>query len=112
VYTDLPVWTNVKDTPYLPEDYYDTDYVELMTKPYPMFKDGSLEDWDRDMLEFMLDPQTDQIFRTPYFQDVVQPISLVWWEHKKTRNGLRYLDSIKATDWKMACGIWLKEKEA
>jgi len=112
VYTDLPVWENVKGTSYVPEDYYSTDYVELIVKPYPMFTDCSPEDWEIDLLDFMLDPQTDQIFRTPYFQDVVQPISLVWWEHKKTRNGLRYIDSIKATDWRKACESWLKEKEA
>lgn len=112
VYTQLPVWENVKDTPYLPEDYYESEYADLLVTPYPMFKDCDFKDWEADLNDFMLDPQTDQIFRTPYFQDVVQPISLVWWEHKKTRNGLRYVDSIKATDWKRACGIWLKEKEA
>lgn len=112
VYTELPVWENVKDTSYVPEDYYSTDYAELIVKPYPMFKDCEVRDWEADLLDFMIDPQTDQIFRTPYFQDVVQPISLVWWEHKKTRHGLRYLDSIKATDWRKGCEIWLKEKEA
>jgi len=112
VYTQLPVWENVKDTPYLPEDYYESEYADLLVTPYPMFKECDFKDWEADLNDFMLDPQTDQLFRTPYFQDVVQPISLVWWEHKKTRNGLRYVDSIKATDWKRACGIWLKEKEA
>jgi thymidylate synthase len=112
VYTELPVWEKVKDTPYLPEDYYDTDYAELIAKPYDMFKECNLDDWDRDLMDFMLDPQTDQIFRTPFFSEVVQPISLVWWEHKKQRNGLRYVDSIKASDWKRACTIWLREKEA
>lgn len=111
VYTKLPVWENVKGTSYVPEDYYDTDYAELIVEPYPMFKNCLPEDWEKDLADFMLDPQDDKIYRTPYFQDVVQPISLIWWEHKKTRNGLRYLDSIKATDWKRACEIWLKEKE-
>tara|TARA_R110000868_G_scaffold114309_4_gene306311 strand:- start:6345 stop:7325 length:981 start_codon:yes stop_codon:yes gene_type:complete len=111
VYTKLPVWEKVKDTSYVPEDYYDTEYAELIAEPYPMFKDCLLDDWNKDLEDFMLDPQTDQIFKTPYFQDVIQPISLVWWEHKKTKNGLRYIDSIKATDWKRSCSIWLKEKE-
>ena len=112
VYTQLPVWDNVKDIPYLPEDYYDSEYADLLVTPYPMFKDCSVTDWEADLTDFMLDPQDDKIYRTPYFQDVVQPISLVWWEHKKSRNGLRYVDSIKATDWRRACAMWLKEKEA
>jgi hypothetical protein len=77
-----------------------------------MFKDCFLDEWHRDLEDFMLDPQDDKIYRTPFFQDVAQPISLVWWEHKKNRNGLRYVDSIKATDWRRACAMWLKEKEA
>lgn len=112
VYTKLPVWENVKDTPYMPEDYYETEYADLMVEPYQFFKDCSVEDWEHDMQAFMLDPQDERIYRTPYFQDVVQPISLIWWEHKKNRNGLRYIESIKASDWRMACKIWLKEKEA
>jgi hypothetical protein len=77
-----------------------------------MFKDCTIRDWEQDLQDFMVDPQDDKLYRTPYFQDVVQPISLVWWEHKRTRHGLRYVDSIKASDWRAACKIWLKEKEA
>jgi hypothetical protein len=112
VYTSLPVWEAVKDTPYIPEDYYDSEYADLLVTPYPMFQDCFIDEWHRDLEDFMLDPQDDKIYRTPFFQDVAQPISLVWWEHKKNRNGLRYVESIKATDWRRACAMWLKEKEA
>jgi thymidylate synthase len=112
VYTKLPVWKNVENTSYVPTDYYDSEYAELLVQPYPMFKDCTVRDWEHDLQEFMVDPQDDKQYRTLYFQDVVQPISLIWWEHKRTRNGLKYIDSIKASDWRTACKIWLKEKEA
>jgi thymidylate synthase len=111
VYTEIPVWDKVKNTSYLPLDYYDTEYADLQTKPYPMFSGCSPEDWEKDLQDFMLDPQDERLYRTPYFQDVVQPISLVWWQHKRNRDGLKHINDIKATDWREACRIWLAEKE-
>ncbi len=112
VYTDIPVWEAVKDTTYDVEDYYSTEHSDLLTKPYPMFKDCHEKSWAADLELFMLDPVDTIEYKTPFFRDVAQPIALVWEAHKRNRNGLKYVDSIKATDWKFACRRWLEIKEA
>ena len=111
VYTDLPVWERVKDVSYKPIDFYDEDMLEEKVSPYSMMAKCSTEDWAQDLSDFMLDPQDDREYKTPFFQDVAQPMSLIWKEHKITGHGLRYANSIKATDWRLACKIWLKAKE-
>jgi len=111
VYTSLDVWDRVKDTSYVPLDYYESDYAELAVKPYPMMQDCDHGDWQKDLEAFMLDPQDERIYRTPFFQDVAQPIAMIWWQHKRARNGLIYADSIRATDWRAACRAWLIPKE-
>jgi thymidylate synthase len=112
VYTEVPVWEAVKDTTYDVEDYYSTEHSDLLTKPYPMFKDCHEKSWAADLELFMLDPVDLVEYKTPFFRDVAQPIALVWEAHKRNRNGLKYVDSIKATDWKFACRRWLEIKEA
>lgn len=112
VYTDIPVWAAVKDsTSFVPEDYYSAEYPELLVKPYPMFKNCNEKSWQHDLELFMIDPMDSVEYKTPFFREVAQPIALVWEAHKRNRNGLKYVDSIKATDWHFACKRWLEVKE-
>lgn len=112
VYVDVPVWAAVKDaTSYVPEDYYSAELPELLVKPYYMFKSCNEKAWAHDLELFMIDPMDEVEYRTPFFRDVAQPIALVWNAHKQNRNGLKYVDSIKATDWRFACKRWLEIKE-
>ena len=112
VYLDVPVWENVKDTSYVPEDYYSAELPELVVKPYPMMKDCNEKSWNLDLELFMLDPCDSVEYKTPFFRDVAQPIALVWNKHKNSKSGLRYVDSIKASDWRFACKRWLEVKES
>jgi len=111
VYTNLEVWGKVKDTSYVPLDYYESDYAELAVTPYPLMENCDHNDWKKDLESFMLDPQDEHIYKTAFFQDVAQPMAMVWWQHKRARNGLIYVDSIRATDWRAACKAWLIPKE-
>ena len=111
VYTSLDVWDKVKETSYVPMDYYESEYVELAVKPYPMMHNCDHKDWQKDLENFILDPQDERIYKTKFFQDVAQPLAMVWWQHKRARNGLIYVDSIRATDWRAACKAWLTGKE-
>lgn len=112
VYTDVPVWEAVKNTSHVVEDYYSTEYADLLVKPYPMFKGCHEKNWALDLSLFMLDPIDLVEYKTPFFRDVAQPMALVWEAHKRNRNGLKYVDSIKASDWRFACRRWLEIKEA
>lgn len=112
VYTDLPIWEAVKDTSYVPEDYYQSDLPEFLVKPYPMFKDCNEKSWQRDLELFMLDPCDCVEYKTPFFRDVAQPIALVWHKHKTEKNGLKHINDIKASDWRFACKRWLEVKES
>jgi thymidylate synthase len=111
VYTEVPVWEAVKETSYVPEDYYEAEYPELLVKPYPMFKDCHEKSWHADLDLFILDPCDTVEYKTPFFRDVAQPIALVWEAHKKNKDGLKHVHSIKASDWRFACKRWLELKE-
>ena len=111
VYVDVPVWAAVKDTNYVPDDPYDTDYPELLVRPYPMFHNTDHRTWHEDLIQFMIDPMDTVEYTSPFFRDVAQPMALVWEAHKKARNGLQYAKQIAATDWRLACTNWLTAKE-
>lgn len=112
VYTELPIWTAVKNTSYCPVDHYDyAEHLDDAVTPYPMLKGGDIEGWHKDLEDFMEDPMRISEYRTPFFQEVAQPIALVWNQHKTKRNGMNYVSSIKATDWQLGCRTWLQAKE-
>lgn len=113
VYTDLPLWQTLKEKlTYDIEDWYSVEHPELLVKPYPMFTNCHEKSWHADLDLFMLDPADCVEYKTPFFRDVAQPIALVWEAHKRNGNGLKHVNDIKASDWRLACRRWLEVKEA
>jgi thymidylate synthase len=111
VYTDLPLWQEIKsNSAYFVDDAYTSEYPEVLVHPYPMMKIRS-SSWDDDLNEFMLDPMYEDKFENKFFSDVAVPIARCWAAHKETRNGLSIVDNIKASDWRAACKQWLEIKE-
>lgn len=106
VYVDVPVWAAVKNsTPYVPDDPYSRGIIT----PFLMHSDA--DGWDDDLKKFMLDPFGDTSYRTEFFSSVAAPIAIAWIAHKNERNGLACVNSIAATDWRLACQNWLTVTE-
>ncbi len=89
-----------------PLDPYDRGEVGY----YPMITDPRT--WDTDLQGFMNDPLTQRLYSNDFFYDVAQPMAnaWAWYKDKRYLPALDAVDRIEATDWKLACGLWLKRR--
>lgn len=86
-------------------DFYDIGEVTY----YPLVKDP--ETFDQDLLFFMSNPDAGHIGNNTFFRCVARPMWYVWNRHKEAKDGLKYVDLIQASDWKLAVQWWLERRE-
>ena len=104
-YTDIPLWDKCKDTPLIQDDEYMRGEVE----PYPLI--SVPHEWDNDLQVWIQNPAGDTRYSDPFFEEVAKPMAITFKAHKENNNGLDYVDSIKASDWRLACAEWLYKRE-
>ena len=122
VYVDNPQFKILKALPYSDFNPYKYDVF-----PYPM--NAELEGWDDELALFcaLLDPdpnldtapilkkvkvrEGESLFTIPFFINVAIPMYNCWIGHKMSKNGLMLIDTIHASDWKMAATQWLSKRE-
>lgn len=108
VYTELnDKWLLCQDTSVHVSDPYEDGRV----KPYPMFVGlNNPGMFDIDLFSFFEEGKRTG-FKTPYFKDVVEPMWKCFTAHKENKDGLLFVDKIKATDWHMVTKRWLENRE-
>lgn len=108
VYTELnDKWGKCKDLPLFVND----PYKNCEVKPYPLFTGiADDDDFDKDLFAFFEDDERVN-FITPFFQEVVVPMWNAFIGHKRFKSGLKHVDSIQATDWRLCVQQWLENKE-
>lgn len=89
-----------------PLDPYDRGEVA----PYPMVTNKV--GWNMDLMNFMLDPVAPGDYADPFFYEVARPMAQAWELHKSKNYAaaLSTADTIVASDWKIACKLWLKRR--
>lgn len=105
-YTENPVWQRVKDLPLPVADPYSSG----MVKPYPLVSFPSL--WRKELNEWMECPWSGRIYADPFFEHVAKPMAIAHHAHKESKEGLKYVGRIAATDWRKACTEWLERRES
>lgn len=112
VYPDNPKWESIKNLPYSDFNPYKYD-----VKPYTLGAESL--DWDYDLYDFIenVDPTNDPdlkpnfLYRTHYFNNVIVPMYDAWLLHRISKNGLKIVERIKASDWQLAAKEWLTKRE-
>ena len=104
-YTENNVWQRVKDLPVTATDWYAVGAV----KPYPLVT--KVNDWDRDLKRWMECPWADVQYMDPFFNQVAKPMAIAHRAHKESREGLKYIGLVEASDWKKAAVEWLERRE-
>lgn len=105
VYTETDAWNRVKDLPLTVDCPYDSATVTSF--PLITYK----ETWMNDLLTWMDNPSLGLRYQDPFFNFVARPMAVAHKAHKDNKDGLQYINQIKATDWRMACEQWLKKRE-
>jgi len=120
VYPDNPQFEALVQLPYT-----DFNPYKYEVTPYPLAT--WLDGWDDELALFcsMVDPdpsidsapilskvrEGESMFQIPFFVDVAIPMYNCWIGHKISLNGLMLVDSIKASDWRLAATQWLTKRE-
>jgi hypothetical protein len=89
------------------------DYTNEDLQPLPLVS-TSIEDWDRDLYEFMFRPGDPvHVYKDNFFNHVARPMYLAWSLRKsKHGTGLKEAQQILAPDWRKACVEWIERREA
>ena len=77
--------------------------------PYPIVNVEGAFRWECDLDMFFNNP-FGGVYANSFFTDVAVPMLNVWDAHKQSRQGLDYINSISATDWRIACKMWLTRR--
>ena len=104
-YTETPVWQRVKDLPLSVSDPYSAG----MVKPYPLVTFPSI--WNKELREWMECPWSGRKYEDPFFEHVAKPMAIAHHAHKESKDGLRYIGNVLATDWRKAAREWLERRE-
>ena len=104
LYLDNPNWESIKKESERGTLMHDPYSISQVT-PYPMIEDDK-DVWDHDLQLFCM-AGTGGKYYSAFFNDVAVPILKVWAEHKRSREGLNYIDYIAADDWRLAIARWL-----
>lgn len=104
-YTENPVYQRVKDLPLITSDPYTTGTV----KPFPLISKPII--WFNELLAWMEKPWSSRTYYEPFFEYIAKPLAIAFNEHKESKNGLKYVGQIAATDWRLACTEWLERRE-
>lgn len=105
VYTDLPVWQKLKDDYKCPSDPYQMCYVT----PYPLMNVPEL--FDTELKQFIACPETGLVAQNRFFANVAHPMWMTWKAHKDEKMGLKWIEMVKASDWRTAGKMWLEGRE-
>jgi len=102
VYTALPLWAELKNSPYTAIDMYEHGISpgRLVDNP---------QSFDAELRLFMLG-QDWYSWDNKVFPDVARPMMAAWKSHKQGRCGAQYAKHIKHDDWRMACLGWLDRR--
>lgn len=108
VYTELnDKWEKCKNISVLAVDPYENGDVT----PYPMFSGISDPDYfDRDLFAFFEDGERSS-FDTLYFSEVVKPMWQTFVAHKKSKDGMKHVENVAASDWRLVTKNWLEKRE-
>jgi len=104
-YTENNVWQRVKDLPVVASDPYSIGAV----KPAPLITFPSL--WDKELKEWMEQPWSGRKYADPFFEHVAKPMAIAHHAHKESKDGLKYVGRIIASDWRKVCTEWLERRE-
>ena len=104
-YTENPVWQRVKDLPVGAFDPYSVG----MVAPHPLITFPSL--WNKELSEWMEKPWSGRNYVDPFFENIAKPMAIAHKAHKDSKEGLKYVGRIAATDWRKACTEWLERRE-
>lgn len=79
----------------------------------PVLTDTSWERWLLECEHFCNAPfALDRGYHHPFFSEVARPMALAYKERKeKQGDGGRYVASIAADDWRLACTEWIERRE-
>lgn len=104
------LWDIAKEMSIVQYDPYYTCEVE----PYPLGADSVQWDKDLDNLFDHFDNAVVVQARTQFFKEVVWPMYNTWEAHKegKPLSAIEYVNSIGASDWRLACFDWLVKRYA
>jgi thymidylate synthase len=106
VYTELnDKWEKVKN-----HHVHITDpYREGAVTFYPLFKETTRDKFNSDLINFFENYERVS-FDTPFFVEVVKPMWEVFIAHKHYRNGLDFVNNIRADDWRLYTTEWLERR--
>jgi thymidylate synthase len=101
--------------PLLEEDHATSHYEDGFVEPYPLMTVPK-SDWDLDLYNFM--SNFGNQYRDPFFREVAEPMFQSWRTFQRLKGQEhRYLATldqvrhIKASDWRLACTIWLEDHQ-
>lgn len=107
IYSELPLWKELeKDDRMFP---FTDPYTLGIVSPFPMVTVP--EEFDTDLVMFMENMDTSRIYKNKFFNMVARPMWYLWKRHKEEKDGLKYINLIQATDWKMGVKMWLERRE-
>lgn len=98
------------------DGYYDPYRAgEVEHRPL-LQKSEKPEDWDADHVTFMKEAQRIPPvaeYRTSFFRDTASPMLDCWEYYKEGKKelALSAADNILASDWRVACNLWLKRRK-
>lgn len=105
-YTESPVWQRVKDLPVVCSDPYSVG----MVAPHPLITFPEV--WYKELCYWMERPWSGRYYVDPFFENVAKPMAIAHMAHKDSKDGLKYVGKIAATDWRLACTEWLERRES
>ena len=106
-YLEMPGYPDVTKLG-IPDDRYDDEGI----KPYPMVQVGASA-FRESLTQFMDDPLFGGNYSEPFFHEVAAPMYSAWEYRKRgIDSGMPGVDHIQAVDWRLACGEWIKRREA
>lgn len=111
VYVDSELWKLTKDTSLIVQD----PYAEREVYHYPMMNDPEGFEWDLEKFfsefDFGVHMQDGLLYCTTYFREVVVPMWNTLLAHRTAKEGLDYVEDVRASDWYLVTKRWLEEKK-
>lgn len=108
VYIDNPQFKKLGNM--RPIDPY--NYRNAPVEPYPWERFMPVpETWDRELWNFMEDPDSAFLAKNPFFCEVALPMWNTFSAFKNRRAGLTQAAAIQASDWQRAVVEWLKRRD-
>lgn len=86
------------------ENHYNT------VEPFDMVQIS--QRWDEELYNFIEERLIGHVFVNNFFTEVAVPIRTAWQHHKKRdyKSALENVSNIAASDWRLACGVWLRRR--